>query len=334
MRQVACWPRSSLRQITKVPLSSACSSYGGGSGTVLRSNLARFHADGSVDMSFDPGAGTPPTDVVAALSIQGDGKILVGGRFTTLGGGGAGTAVRHNIGRLLPNGALDTTFDAGLGTAPAGTVSSIINAMAVLSTGRILIGGEAVAAPHADQLPRHLARLTRNGALDADFEPRANGTVRTIVPYAGGRVLVGGDFTTIGGSVRQRIARLQALGPASPEAPIVPAAFTDDPIVAGATMLRAVHIVELRVRINALRERFHLARVSWTDDPLTGRVARAVHVQELRDALLGAYDAALTQGVALARPLFIDSVLAPGASPVRAVHIQQLRAAVVLLETS
>jgi hypothetical protein len=81
-----------------------------------------------------------------------------------------------------------------------------------------------------------------------------------------------------------------------------------------------------------VRQRYGLALVNWTDPTLGGVPARAVHVQELRDALLAAYDAALSAGVSLARPVFTDTQLAPGASPVRAIHIEQLRAAVVLLE--
>lgn len=51
----------------------------------------------SLDTSFNPGANG---DGVVALAVQADGKILVGGRFTTLGGGGTGTTWRDNIGRL------------------------------------------------------------------------------------------------------------------------------------------------------------------------------------------------------------------------------------------
>ena len=40
-----------------------------------------------------------------SLAVQPDGKILVGGILTTLGGNG-----RNRIGRLYPDGTLDTTF--------------------------------------------------------------------------------------------------------------------------------------------------------------------------------------------------------------------------------
>jgi hypothetical protein len=45
---------------------------------------------------FDPGA----NGAVRALAVQADGKILVGGDLTTLGGGGIGTITRICVGRF------------------------------------------------------------------------------------------------------------------------------------------------------------------------------------------------------------------------------------------
>src|SRR5438046_2436535 len=60
----------------------------------------------SVD-SFNPGA----NGMVNALVVQPDGKIVVGGFFTTLGGGGTGTITRNHIGRLNADGSEDTSFN-------------------------------------------------------------------------------------------------------------------------------------------------------------------------------------------------------------------------------
>ena len=43
-----------------------------------------------------------------SIAVQADGKIIVGGLFTMLGGGGTGTTTRNFIGRLNPDGTLDT----------------------------------------------------------------------------------------------------------------------------------------------------------------------------------------------------------------------------------
>src|SRR5438445_7846083 len=54
--------------------------------------------------SFNPRA----NDYVTSLAVQADGKILVGGNFSTLGG-----QSRTNIGRLNADGKLDTSFNPG-----------------------------------------------------------------------------------------------------------------------------------------------------------------------------------------------------------------------------
>ena len=73
-----------------------------------------------------------------------------------------------------------------------------------------------------------------------------------------------------------------------------PAAFTDDPLVPGVTPVRAVHLLELRSRIDWLRRRAGLPAFAWTDAKVVPGVtpARAAHLTELRSALGEAYAAA------------------------------------------
>lgn len=103
--------------------------------------------------------------------------------------------------------------------------------------------------------------------------------------------------------------------------------FTDDPLEIGGTAIRAVHMTELRSRIDALRVRFTLGAVSWTDPSLAGVTAKAAHLTELRTALQQAYVAA-----GLPAPTFTDATVTAGSTRIRAVHIQELRDAVVDLE--
>jgi hypothetical protein len=63
-------------------------------GGQTRIHIGRLNADGTLDPSFNPGAGGIDSGV-GSLAVQADGKILVGGGFTTLGG-----QSRNNIGRL------------------------------------------------------------------------------------------------------------------------------------------------------------------------------------------------------------------------------------------
>jgi hypothetical protein len=107
-------------------------------------------------------------------------------------------------------------------------------------------------------------------------------------------------------------------------------AFTDDPLVAGSTRIKAVHITEMRSRIDLLRVRFGLQPYTWTDASLAaGTLVRAVHVTQLREALAEAYLAA-----GRPPPSYTDQVLTPQNTVVRAVHIQELRTAVTILEAN
>jgi hypothetical protein len=105
--------------------------------------------------------------------------------------------------------------------------------------------------------------------------------------------------------------------------------FTDEPLVAGVTPLKAIHIVELRARIDVLRVAYDLPAYPWSDSSLgPGMVVRAAHLADLRLALRQAYDAAGRVDF----PDLTDPVVTPGITPIRAAHIQQLRQAVVALE--
>jgi hypothetical protein len=104
--------------------------------------------------------------------------------------------------------------------------------------------------------------------------------------------------------------------------------FTDDPLLAG-TVIRALHILELRFRINAVRGTQGLAAFTWSDPTLTpgSMIIKAQHIIDLRSALAAAYVAA-----SLTPPTYSDPVLTTGVTVSRAVHIAELRAAVIAIE--
>lgn len=97
-------------------------------GGSTRNRIARFNANGTLDTEFNPNASTSRS-VVNAIVVQPDGKILVGGSFTRIGG-----STRNRIARLNTNGTLDTGFNPNVR-------NGIVNTIAIQSDGKILVGG-------------------------------------------------------------------------------------------------------------------------------------------------------------------------------------------------
>ncbi len=114
---------------------------------VGRTNLAKLTPSGACDPTFVPWASLNGS--VLALAAQADGKLLVGGSFSTAG------QTNSYIMRLNSNGSLDTSFDTGSG--PDGQV----NAVLPLADGSVLIGGDFSSV---NGLPRsYIARLLGGG---------------------------------------------------------------------------------------------------------------------------------------------------------------------------
>ena len=107
------------------------------------------------------------------------------------------------------------------------------------------------------------------------------------------------------------------------------AAFTDDPLTIGTTEIRAVHITELRTRINALRVGCGLGIFSFTDPTLTvgSMTVKAVHLTELRTELSAAYVAC-----GQAAPTYSDTPITAGTTGITAAQVSELRTLVVALE--
>jgi uncharacterized delta-60 repeat protein len=161
--------------------------------------LGRLNDDGIPDAGFNPGVGADYPEV-SSLAVQVDGKILVGGSFTTLGG-----QARLCIGRLKGDGTMDTGFNPWA----AGYVYSL----AVQADGKILVGGGFTTL--GGQARNYIGRLNTDGTLDSGFNPGASSTVDSLAVQADGKILVGGFFTTLGGQSRTNIGRLNKTDPAT-----------------------------------------------------------------------------------------------------------------------
>jgi uncharacterized delta-60 repeat protein len=177
---------------------------------VFRNNIARLNSDGSLDADFnqDTGVSGLGQTPISALTIQPDGKILIGGSFFQAFG-----APRNSLARLNPDGGLDASF--------APSVSMISSPGAVLSlavdqTGDIVVGGNFA---QINGVARNgLARLNPDGSLDQAFAPVVSFSsfdrVFSIAVQSDNKVVIGGNFTQVGGLVRNGVARLNPDGAA------------------------------------------------------------------------------------------------------------------------
>ncbi|MFM9006926.1 MAG: delta-60 repeat domain-containing protein, partial [Flavobacteriales bacterium] len=64
--------------------------------------------DGTLDAGFNPGTGAD--NIIYATALQTDGKIIIGGQFTSYNG-----TTRNSIARLNADGTLDASFNPGTG---------------------------------------------------------------------------------------------------------------------------------------------------------------------------------------------------------------------------
>ena len=97
---------------------------------MTRNHIARLETDGRLDQTLD--LGTVGSQVIAT-AVQPDGKILIGGIFTTVLG-----VTRNNIARLNTDGTLDTAFNPN--------ANDEVYSIAVQADGKILVGGDFHAA--------------------------------------------------------------------------------------------------------------------------------------------------------------------------------------------
>jgi len=143
-----------------------------------RDRLARLNPDGTLDDTFITGA----NGGVTALAVQSDGKIVVGGIFTELGG-----ETYHGIARLNSDGTLDTGFN------PENYEKNTIYALVVQADGKIVVGGYFERWDGRTRV--NIARLNPDGSLDTAFITTAfdpwMGPVYTLALQNDGKILVG-----------------------------------------------------------------------------------------------------------------------------------------------
>ncbi len=160
---------------------------------LARSCLVRLNSGGSVDTAFTALAGA--NNYVRALAVQADGRIVVGGDFSTIGGAGW-----RSVARLNPDGSPDPTFGQFAGA------NERVLALAVQPDGKILIGGRFTKVNGVTR--NYLARLNPDGALDTGFNAHADGYVDALALRPDGHILAGGEFASVNNTPRTHLVQL------------------------------------------------------------------------------------------------------------------------------
>ena len=157
--------------------------------------IVRVNSDASIDNTFNIGTGF--NDAVYDVELQADGKIMVGGFFSSYSGVSFEKIVRLNV-----NGSIDNTFNIGIG------FNNSVFVIKPQSDGKILVGGSFT--EYNDFFYPYLIRLNSNGSIDETFNlgSSLNGTVYDIILQSDGKKIILGDFTTVNGNSHVRIVRL------------------------------------------------------------------------------------------------------------------------------
>ena len=179
--------------------------------------VTRYLPNGNLDTSFASSgkfvsAFSGNAEQGKAIAIQSDNKLVVAGDVFN------GSNLDFGLIRLNANGTLDTSFGvSGLRTTAIGTGTDSANAVAIDSSGRILVAGSA---SNGSNLDFAVARYTSAGALDTTYGSggkaivsmgAGDDVINGIALQADGKLIVVGSSIQ-GSSTDFAIARLDANG--------------------------------------------------------------------------------------------------------------------------
>jgi uncharacterized delta-60 repeat protein len=154
----------------------------------------RFSANGVLDNTLNTTIDNDPWEV----QVQADGKILLGGAFTTVNG-----VQRSRLARLNTDGSVDPSF-----LPPEGYLSYQVRGIAVQPDGRILVG-----IPYSMDA-RGLSRLMSDGSLDPTFITHSPelGIIEDVDVLPNGQVFISGSFTDLNGAPASNVALVNSDG--------------------------------------------------------------------------------------------------------------------------
>lgn len=171
-------------------------------GTTCPRGIVQLTASGQRDTSFYTGTGVSGNSascsggigsVVYALTLQSDGRVILGGEFSSFSGN---SACPDHLARLTMTGALDTSFNPG-----GSGVDCFVSVLLLQPDGKLLAGG-AIASYNGQSVPEGLLRVTATGTLDPTFNLGGRGFtggVASLVLQSTGNIVVGGLYPAFNG---------------------------------------------------------------------------------------------------------------------------------------
>jgi uncharacterized delta-60 repeat protein len=179
----------------KVLVGGQFTSYSG----VSRNYIVRLISGNTIDNTFSIGTGF--NNAVKSIKVQSDGKILVGGFFTSYSG-----SSYNRIIRLNSDGSIDNTFNIGTG------FNSYVNNIETQSDGKIVVVGDFTSFSGSSY--NRIIRLNSDGSIDNTFSIGTgfNSTVNSLKLQSNDKIVAVGGFTSYSGVTKSRIIRLNTDG--------------------------------------------------------------------------------------------------------------------------
>lgn len=171
-----------------------------------RTNGTLTFAPGVTNLTF----AVPITDNLFVNSSKTIQLVLgnVSGPFgtTLIAPSNASLVISDNDTNSPPAGTVDVTFGANLGA------NGPVYSLAFRTNGQVVLGGNFTTVNGG--LVNRVARLNADGTLDQGFNPGlgADTNVFAVAVQDSGAVIIGGEFTTVNGTNRARLARLNLDG--------------------------------------------------------------------------------------------------------------------------
>jgi hypothetical protein len=219
-------------------------------------------------------------------------------------------------------------------TADLGAAASVVSSFGVDADGEIYLVSYGAGAVYrlANVITWANPANIVNGTPLSDTQLNATANVPGTFVYAPaiGTVLNVGAGQTLSVTFTPAITTTYATATRTVTINVVQAVgaptFTDDPLTAGSTAVKGVHITELRQAIEVLRARYGVGASGWTDTSLVAGVTviKAIHLTELRAGLDAVYAAAGRMP-----PIYTHTTITGGATVITAVDIAELRTAIL-----